>query len=188
MTSQHPIPHLAAVGLGANLRSRAGSPRQTLLAAIADLSAAGTVVAQSPFYRTEPVGLVTQPPFVNAALLVRTTLGPEPLLRLLLDIEQRYGRNRAHDIPKGPRTLDLDLLLFDDLVLSTPSLVLPHPALAHRRFVLEPLSQIAPQLRHPILGKTVAELLTNLPDEGPNSRSAVIRLDNLQPQPPVRHG
>ena len=188
MTSQPPIPHLAAVGLGANLPSPAGSPRQTLLAAIADLSAAGTVVAQSPFYRTEPVGLANQPPFVNAALLLQTALGPEPLLRFLLDIEQRYGRTRAHDIPKGPRTLDLDLLLFDDLVLSTPDLVLPHPALAHRRFVLEPLSQIAPHLRHPVLGKTIAELLTDLPDEGPNSRSSVVPLDNLQPQPPVRHG
>jgi 2-amino-4-hydroxy-6-hydroxymethyldihydropteridine diphosphokinase len=172
-----PAIRLAAVGLGANLPSPVGQPRQTLLAAAADLSAAGRLVTQSSLYRTEPVGLAAQPPFVNAAVLLETALDPEPLLRFLLDVEERYGRRRARDLPKGPRSLDLDLLLVGDLVVGTPALTLPHPALAERRFVLEPLCEIAPQLRHPVLGKTLADLLAELPGEGPNRTAAVRRME-----------
>lgn len=171
---------LATIALGANLPSPAGPPGQTICAAIEDLAAAGTIVARSSLYRTEPVGYADQPPFVNAAVTVATDFDAEALLDLLLAIERRYGRDRASGTVNGPRTLDLDLLLFDNLVVNSPRLTLPHPALAERRFVLAPLCEIAPSLRHPILGKSMAELLAALPDEGPNRAAAVHKLPSLQ--------
>lgn len=167
---------LAAVGLGANLPSPAGPPEQTILAAIDDLATAGSLVARSSLYRTEPVGFADQPPFVNAAVTLRTELAPEALLDFLLATERRYGRDRSSDRPNQPRTLDLDLLLFDDLVVNSLRLTLPHPALGERRFVLAPLAEIAPDLRHPILGKTVAELLAALPDEDSNRIESVRKI------------
>lgn len=168
--------HRACIGLGSNLPSPAGEPRQTLQAALADLAEAGRVAARSSFYRTEPVGLADQPPFLNAVAELETELEPEPLLDFLLGIERRYGRDRSLAEPNGPRTLDLDLLVVDALVLRTPRLTLPHPALAQRRFVLQPLAEIAPELRVPGTGRTAAELLESLPDAGPNRRDAVRRL------------
>ena len=147
-----------------------------------DLAAAGTIVARSSFYRTEPVGVAHQPPFVNSAVTLVADLDPEALLDVLLAIERRYGRDRASGTPNGPRTLDLDLLILGDLVVISPRLTLPHPALAERRFVLAPLCEIAPNLRHPILGKSMAELLAALPDEGPNRAAAVQKLPSLQTQ------
>ena len=177
------VKHLAFIGLGANLPSRAGTPQQTLRAAMEDLAAAGHVTARSSLYSTEPVGDPDQPAFVNAAVQLETDLEPEPLLDFLLTTERRYGRNRSLDVPKGPRTLDLDLLLVDGLVLRTPHLTLPHPSLAQRRFVLQPLSEIAPHLRHPVLGATVAELLAALPDAGANGIGGVRVLTPGQPEP-----
>ncbi len=174
--------YLAAIALGANLPSPAGPPEQTLPAVMDDLAAAGTIVARSSFYRTEPVGVAHQPPFVNAAVTLVADLDPEALLDVLLAIERRYGRDRASGTPNGPRTLDLDLLILGDLVVISPRLTLPHPALAERRFVLAPLCEIAPNLRHPILGKSMAELLAALPDEGPNRAAAVQKLPSLQTQ------
>ena len=168
--------HLAYIGLGANLPSRAGTPEQTLAAAIAELSTAGTVVARSSLYRTEPVDYAAQPAFVNAALALETGLDPEALLDFMLSTERRYGRDRSRDVPKGPRTLDLDLLLFDAQIVHTPQLTLPHPEMARRRFVLEPLAEIAPALPHPVSGETMAELLEKLPETGPNARAAVQKL------------
>jgi 2-amino-4-hydroxy-6-hydroxymethyldihydropteridine diphosphokinase len=171
---------LAAISLGANLPSKAGSPEQTLLAAIDELAGAGRVEARSSLYRTEPVGIADQPAFVNAAVTLTTTLAPEALLDFLLSIERRYGRDRQNDPPRGPRTLDLDLLLFDDLVVHLSNLTLPHPGLAERRFVLAPLAEIAPDLRDPLLGRTVAELLANLPDTGANRIEAVRKIYSAQ--------
>jgi len=176
------VSHLAAIALGANLPSPSGPPEQTLSAAIDDLAGAGVIVARSSLYRTEPVGVANQPPFVNAVVTLATDLDPEALLDLLLAIERRSGRDRASGAPNGPRTLDLDLLLIDDLVVSSPRLTLPHPALADRRFVLAPLCEIAPDLRHPILDKSMAELLAALPEEGPNRAAAVRKLPSLQTQ------
>ncbi len=165
---------IAAIGVGANLPSAVGAPAETIAAAIDRLGEWGHVKARSALYRTAPVGYVDQPAFVNAAVLLATDLAPLPLLDVLLGIERSFGRDRAAGPPKGPRTLDLDLLLYnrsrlrepaDDLVLDEPELTLPHPAMHQRRFVLAPLQEIAPEWRHPVLRRTIAELLAGSPQE-----------------------
>lgn len=159
----------AYIALGSNLGDRA----QALCRAVDLLGGLGQVVARSSLYETEPVGFQEQPPFLNAVVALETELEPLPLLRALLAIEAELGRDRARGTPKGPRTLDLDLLLMGDRILAQEGLTLPHPSLARRRFVLEPLAEIAPQLRHPVRGQTIAELLTMLPDEGENRVAGV---------------
>ena len=110
---------------------------------------------------TAPVGPVPQGDFINGAVRVATTLSARDLLDACLSIERAMGRERR--IPKGPRVIDLDLLLYGDRVIDEPGLAVPHPEMAHRRFVLEPLAEIAPNMRHPVTGRTAAEMLTDLP-------------------------
>lgn len=145
-----------------------------------DLAEAGQVIARSPLYRTEPVGFADQPQFVNAAAILATRLEPEELLEFLIDMERRYGRDRRSDLPNRARTLDLDLLLMGDCIVHSERLTLPHPGLTERRFVLAPLADIAPDLRHPLLGRTVAEMLAALPDEGTNRIEAVRKIYSPQ--------
>ena len=151
------------IGIGSNLAAPAyPSPQQTAEAAPAALRGIGVALrACSSWYASEPVPSSDQPWFVNAVAEIATELSPPELLARLLALEARFGRERS--VRDAARTLDLDLLDYDGLHCATTDLVLPHPRLHERRFVLLPLSEIAPQWRHPRLGLTAAELLARLP-------------------------
>jgi len=150
----------AYVALGSNVGDREGNLR----AALQHLGATPRVEALrcSSLYETAPVGGPAQRNYVNAVAAVDTDLSPEQLMAAMLRIEQRLGRERTERW--GPRTMDLDLLLYDDIVAQTPDLTVPHPRMHERRFVLEPLVEIAPRARHPILCRTATELLQALPE------------------------
>jgi 2-amino-4-hydroxy-6-hydroxymethyldihydropteridine diphosphokinase len=152
----------AYIALGSNLSGPAGSPGQTLDAAIVRLAELGHVVTKSSYFATDPVGYAEQPRFLNAAVALETALDPQRLLDSLLAIERDYGRDRDHGIPNGPRTLDLDILLYADFILTTPTLQLPHPRMAQRAFVLLPMAEIAPGLIHPESQKSMSQLLKDL--------------------------
>ena len=159
----------AAIALGSNLASTFGDRAANLHEAIRRVSQLGEVTAVSSFYDTAPVGFTEQPDFLNAALLLATELEPVELMRALLAVERAMGRDRTTAVAKGPRVIDLDLLLMGDVVMATaagsdsqPELTLPHPAMAERRFVLEPLVEIAPDMVDPVSGRTVAEMLADV--------------------------
>jgi len=158
-----PTPALASqafIGLGANIPSEAGHPAKTIRAALASLAQAGVeIIAVSPFYETEAWPDPEQPPFMNAVAAIRTRLQPVALLTVLHEVETAFGRKRS--VPNAARTLDLDLLDYAGLKHDgTPAL--PHPRMAARRFVLEPLKAIAPDWRHPVSGRNIDELLAAL--------------------------
>ena len=153
---------MAAIALGSNLESEFGDREANLREAVRRIGALGEVRKVSSFYDTEPVGYLEQPRFLNGALLLETDLEPRTLMRELLGVERAMGREREGAIAKGPRVIDLDLLLYGDWVLWAEELVLPHPRMEERRFVLEPLAEIAPEWMHPVLGVTVREMLAGL--------------------------
>ncbi len=147
----------AYLSLGSNL----GDRRANLRNAIGKLLNLGNLLAVSSFYETEPVDFTDQPWFLNCAVALQTELKAEDFLPEIMAIEREMGRQRTR--PKGPRTIDIDILLFGKAVLRTPHLTIPHPAMHERRFVLEPLAEIAPDVQHPVLKKSAGELLQNLP-------------------------
>jgi 2-amino-4-hydroxy-6-hydroxymethyldihydropteridine diphosphokinase len=153
---------LAAIALGSNLESQFGDREANLREAVKRAGTLGVVRAVSTFEDTEPVGYVSQPRFLNGALLLETEREPLDLMRGLLDVERGMGRERKGVIARGPRVIDLDLLLYGQIVMATAELTLPHPEMHERRFVLEPLAEIAPGMVHPALGLTVAEMLAKL--------------------------
>jgi len=147
------------VALGANL----GDREATIRAALAELDAVPgvRVVAVSSLVETDPVGYVDQPAFLNGAAALETTLAPRELLDLLLAVERRFGRDREGAPPQGPRSLDLDLVLYESAEIDEPGLTVPHPRLHERRFVLAPLSELDPSLEVPGKGE-IQTLLAEL--------------------------
>jgi 2-amino-4-hydroxy-6-hydroxymethyldihydropteridine diphosphokinase len=164
--------------MGANLPSNAGSPDATLAAAAARLEELGQVIARSSLYSTAPVGYSDQPRFFNAVAALETELTPFELLGALLLIEKDFGRNRVLNLQNGPRTLDLDILLFGDFVIGGATLEIPHPRLAERAFVLVPLNEIAPDAKDPSLRRTVSQLMESLFPVPGNDINAVVQIES----------
>jgi len=146
----------AYLSLGSNLGDRAANLRE----AVAQMEVAGRLLAASALYETQPVGVTDQPWFLNCVAAIATDKSPRELLELALRVEATMGRLRVRD--KGARNIDIDLVLFGDCVIDEPGLKIPHPAMHLRRFVLEPLVEIAPEVRHPVLGKPARLLLAEL--------------------------
>lgn len=155
------LSHQAAIALGSNL----GDSFATLEAALTTLADISDieVIARSPWYQTAPIG-PPQPDYLNGCALLRVELSPEALLETLLQIEAQFGRVRQERW--GARSLDLDLLLFDDLILDTPTLTVPHPRMHERAFVLVPLADIAPAWIEPVSQKAIAELVQRVDCSG----------------------
>jgi 2-amino-4-hydroxy-6-hydroxymethyldihydropteridine diphosphokinase len=153
--------HIAYIGVGSNLGDKVHQCEQGLREILrVDRH---RLLARSSFYKTQPLGVLDQDWFVNAAIKIETDLGPDELLRSLREIESRLGRRAT--FRWGPRAIDLDILFFDEETIQTEELIIPHPRLQERQFVLIPLVEIDPHLIHPVLQKTVLQLLENLEDD-----------------------
>lgn len=159
--------HIVAVGIGSNLGDRRGHVEHAL-ARLASLPET-ELLARSGLIETEPVGPVAQERFINAAATIRTALEPVGLLEHLQEIERERGRRRSEETRWGPRSLDLDILLYADRVIDRPGLTVPHPRMHEREFVLAPLAQIAPQMIVPTRERSVAALLADLVSTGAGS-------------------
>ena len=153
--------HTAYIGIGSNL----GTPTKNCIEAIEKISALRSIkiISKSSFYQTAPIGNIKQDWFINSAIKIDTQLTPRELLSALLSIESEMGRIRKEKW--GPRLIDLDLLFYDNLILNQKGITLPHPEIQKRKFVLIPLHEIAEDLIHPILKKTIKTLLKESPDD-----------------------
>ncbi|MFZ0321478.1 MAG: 2-amino-4-hydroxy-6-hydroxymethyldihydropteridine diphosphokinase [Candidatus Sulfotelmatobacter sp.] len=163
---------MSYLSLGSNI----GTREENLREARERLAKIGRVTRTSSFYETEPVEFTEQPWFFNCAVGLETDQTPQRLMRSILKIEEEMGRRRIQK--KGPRTIDIDILLFGDSILDSEQVVIPHPAMHERRFVLEPLAEIAPEVRHPVMNKTILELRDALPPG-----QTVRKLNQAGPQP-----
>ncbi|MBN2418135.1 MAG: 2-amino-4-hydroxy-6-hydroxymethyldihydropteridine diphosphokinase [Deltaproteobacteria bacterium] len=152
----------AYIGIGSNL----GDPYENCMKAVEAVKENPfcTVKALSPFYRTEPVGVEGQNWFVNVVLAVNTSLSSAELIEVLLDIEKKMGRTRS-GIRWESRVIDLDILLFGNEIINDKNLTVPHPRMHVRRFVMAPMADIAPELIHPVKGKSMADLLQEIPSD-----------------------
>lgn len=164
----------AYIGMGSNLASPSGDPEATLAAAAEQLESLGWLTGRSSLYFTEPVGFADQPRFLNAVVALETDLSPHALLQALLRIEQEFGRDRSAGQRNGPRTLDLDILVFGDQRISEPGLEIPHPRMEEREFVLIPLLELASTDQSPNRPKAVTQLLQTSPRRSPGQSHEVV--------------
>lgn len=165
---------IAYLSLGSNIGDRAANLR----CAMGQLHKAGQLKATSSLYETQPVALVDQPWFLNCVASIETEKTPRELLKFVLSIEESMGRLRFRE--KGPRNIDIDVLLYGAQTVDEKGLIIPHPAMHDRRFVLEPLVEIAPEVYHPVLKKTARELLAALPP-GQTVRQLELRSNAARP-------
>jgi 2-amino-4-hydroxy-6-hydroxymethyldihydropteridine diphosphokinase len=145
--------HIVYLGLGSNL----GDRKANLQAAIEGIEPVARLLAASPIYQTPPWGYFAQPDFLNQVIRVETDQSPSELLVYMKDLETRLGRTAT--VRYGPRTIDIDILFYDDLILDEPGLTIPHPRIQGRAFVLVPLADLAPDMLHPLEGKTISAML-----------------------------